>query len=136
MQITAMPAPVRTIVSRLLVAAVICLSLAPPQHVHRAGIEGRTETLVHAHAPQLERARDARNDAALETSHGDHRLAVALSTDATSPSRISMSPDARATRPFVSSPDVTLVALRDTPDPRPHSPPRSVGISRGPPPVL
>jgi hypothetical protein len=123
-------------VSRLLVVAVVCLSLAPPQHVHRAGIEGRSEALVHTHAPQATSARDPWTEGAFENAHGDHRLAVALSHDSTSPDRISISPDAAVTRAAVVSPDVTVAALRDTPDARLHSPPRSVGVSRGPPPAL
>lgn len=133
----AMPATTaRTIVTCFLVPAMVCLSLAPPQHIHRAGIEGRSEALVHAHAPEAASGRDTWTDEALENTHGDHRLAVALSHDSTTASRVSLSADAAVTRAVVVSPEIMIAARRDPSDARPHGPPRPAGTNRGPPPAL
>ena len=130
-----MPASARPIVSSLLVAAVVCLPLVPPQHVHRAGIEGRTEALVHAHAPRLA-ADDLQSGPALETSHGNHGLAVFLSSDYTSSSRVAISLDIAVTSAIGVLSDSVVTALRDTVGASIHGPPRLVGITRGPPPIV
>jgi hypothetical protein len=135
MKSTAMPASARQLVSSLLVAAVVCLPLVPPQHVHRAGIEGRTEALVHAHAPRPA-AHDRHGGLALETSHGNHGLAVFLSSDCTSPSRVAISPDVAVMSAIGALSETVVTALRDTVGASIHGPPRLVGITRGPPPIV
>ena len=130
-----MPVSARPIVSNLLVAAVVCLPLVSPQHDHRAGIEGRTEAHVHAHAPQPAED-DPLRGPALETSHGNHRVAVFLSSDFTSGTRIVISLVVAVTSVIVVLSDIVVTALVDETGPSIHGPPRLPGITRGPPPIV
>jgi len=58
--------------------AIVCLPLLLPEHVHRAGIEGRTVAIVHAHPVTIMGGGDC--GASLGRSHGDHGLAVFLAS--------------------------------------------------------
>jgi hypothetical protein len=60
----------------LLLAALVTLQSARAEHVHPAGIEGRTSSLVHSHLADVAPIGPARAYAA----HGDHRLAIFLSS--------------------------------------------------------
>jgi len=54
--------------------AVLSLQLVRAEHIHPAGIEGRTRSLVHSHLPGSATTGRERAYAA----HGDHRLAIFL----------------------------------------------------------
>jgi hypothetical protein len=58
----------------LLMAALVALQSARAEHVHPAGIEGRTSSLVHTHLVDVAPISRTRAYAA----HGDHRLAIFL----------------------------------------------------------
>jgi len=117
-----------------LACAVVGVSLLPPQHLHRAGIEGRTEPLVHAHPPDQSDAASHFSETALSSGHGDHSLAVVLNGDFTTSSSIAA---------HGSSPVAVATLVLPTSKPGPvlaatgalfiHGPPRLVSITRGPP---
>ena len=114
--------------------AVAGVSLLPPQHLHRAGIEGRTEPLVHAHPPDQSDAASHFSEAALSPGHGDHSLAVLLNGDFTASSSIAAhtsSPGAVATVVLPMSKQGPVLAT--TGAPFIHGPPRLVPVDRGPP---
>ena|SRR5688572_24506178 len=117
-----------------LALAVVGGSLLPPQHLHRAGIEGRTESLVHAHPPDHADAASHFSETALTTGHGDHSLAVLLDGDflASSSSAAHVSPPgAVATVVLPASKPGPVLAT--TGELFIHGPPRLVSVTRGPP---
>ncbi len=118
-----------------ILVAVVSLPLLPPQHLHRAGIEGRTEPLVHAHLTDRSEPPTApAGTPAPSFSHGDHRLAVFLNGDYITP---------EAAGGSVSPPTIVGVITLPLQDgqrvvprrhaQRIHGPPRFVSISRAPP---
>jgi hypothetical protein len=64
---------IRRSVVLLLAISMVSLQMLRTEHVHPAGIEGRTESLVHSHS-LVGKWGDTRARAA----HGDHRLAIFL----------------------------------------------------------
>ena len=120
--------------SVFLACAVVGVSLLPPQHLHRAGIEGRTESLVHAHPPDQSGADSHVSETALSSGHGDHSLAVLLDGDFIASSSIAThasSPAAVGTVVLPTSKQGPVLAA--TGALFIHGPPRLVSISRGPP---
>lgn len=112
---------------------VLCGPLLPREHVHRAGIEGRTTLLAHAH--RLERFASADSDISVAESHGDHSLALFLTTVYDTASR-EVAP--RPVMTMEAAPSVVLhlqtvhgVAAPSTQTT--HGPPRSAWLTRGPP---
>ena len=115
--------------------AVVSLPLLPPQHLHRAGIEGRTEPLVHAHlTDRSEPPPPSSGTTALSFSHGDHRLAVFLNGEYTTPEAAGGPAVPPATVGVISLPllDVQRVVPRRDVH-RIHGPPRFVSVTRAPP---
>ena len=125
----------RSLLTMAVLSAVTSLPLLPPQHLHRAGIEGRTEPLVHVHLTDRSEPSAARSGtSALSFSHGDHRLTVFLNGDYTTPETtvgVALPP---ATSGVVSLPlgDVQRIAPRRHML-RIHGPPRFVSVTRAPP---
>ena len=125
----------RSALTIALLCAVTSLPLVPPQHLHRAGIEGRTEPLVHVHLTDRSKPSTAPSGTtALSFSHGDHRLAVFLNGDYTTPEATVGVAFPPATLGVVSLPlrDVQRVAPRRHVH-RIHGPPRFVSVTRAPP---
>ena len=119
--------PLAVLVALLLFGA----PLLPMQHLHRAGIEGRTDALVHAHGLDVPSARACRT--ALTSGHGDHSRAVFLSGDFTMRSGASVvAPSAASVNltPPVPAEGAVVIA-RDAP--LIHGPPLRASITRGPP---
>jgi hypothetical protein len=118
-----------------ILVAVVSLPLLPPQHLHRAGIEGRTEPLVHAHlTDRSEGPTPPSGTTALSFPHGDHRLALFLNGDCTMREAAGVSGFPPATIGVISRPmrdRQRVVPRRDAH--RIHGPPRFVSITRGPP---
>jgi hypothetical protein len=120
--------------SAIVACTIVVMPLLPPQHLHRAGIEGRTEPLVHAHLLDQADAASHSRESALSSRHGDHSLAVSLNADFTASSSIT----ARA--PSLGG-VATLVLPISTQGPVMaatgalciHGPPPLVSITRGPP---
>jgi hypothetical protein len=123
----------RPMPSALVVLAIVGMPLLPPQHLHRAGIEGRAEALVHAHLPDASDAASGSCETTLISGHGDHRRAVFLNGDFTTPdtAAYAVSPGlvVSITSPALDQEDV-LPASDASPI---HGPPRLASITRGPP---
>jgi hypothetical protein len=66
---------VRGTTAVLVILAVVSLQFARGDHIHPAGIEGRSQALVHNHVIDVSGTGGARAYAA----HGDHGLAIFLS---------------------------------------------------------
>lgn len=64
--------------SVVLIWVMVCGPILPPEHVHRAGIEGRETPLAHAHS--LESFAPAGSDTSIAQSHDDHNLALFLTS--------------------------------------------------------
>jgi hypothetical protein len=125
----------RSALTLAVVWAVMSLPLLPPQHLHRAGIEGRTEPLVHVHfTNHPEPSTPPSGAAARSVSHGDHRLALFLGGDYTTPETSIGGAFLRPTPGVVSQPprDMQRLVLRRNTH-RIHGPPRFVSITRAPP---
>jgi hypothetical protein len=117
-----------------LALAVVGVLLLPPQHLHRAGIEGRAESLVHAHLPDRSDAASHFNETALSSGHGDHSLAVLLDRDfIASSSTVAHVSLAGAVATVVLSTSKPAPVLATTGSLFIHGPPRLVSITRGPP---
>jgi hypothetical protein len=130
------PRFVRFGMSLFLACAVVYLPLLPPEHIHRAGIEGRRAPLVHAH--QLDGpdsgSGDTGTSGSLGVGHGNHGLAIFLSTNYRTVLRFVSPPIALVSAVVPIAPVFCPLGLvhagfvqRD------HSPPRSVWLTRGPP---
>ena len=115
--------------------AVAALPLLPPEHIHRAGIEGRTATLVHAHEDVLDGGgAPASAGAGLRTSHGDHSRAIFLSTQYNSVSRFAPPPLAIVVAAVVAAPAFRIVATAGWLNAQlTHGPPGTTWLTRGPP---
>ena len=111
-----------------------CVPLLPAEHMHRAGIEGRDRPLVHSHPLAAGGLQTAQPDSALVASHGNHDLAVFLSTVYDHSPRFS----SQAPLPAGARADIAPVFRPIGPATlrshhRTHGPPRSVWLTRGPP---
>lgn len=125
----------RFVPTMVVLVAVVSLPLLPPQHLHRAGIEGRTEPLVHAHLTDRSEPPTAPSGTpAPSFSHGNHRLAVYLNGDYTTPEAAGGSAFPPITVGVISLPlaDGQRVVPRRHAH-RIHGPPRFVSVSRAPP---
>jgi hypothetical protein len=112
-------------------ALVVCIPLLPPEHVHLAGIEGRTTALVHSH--ELDGGDVRGSGASLTRSHGDHARAIFLTTvfERTSARVL---PAALHGVAAVIVPILVPVATAHTRvGHRIHGPPGPVWLTRGPP---
>jgi hypothetical protein len=129
-----MACPVRSAFALVAALAVAGLPLLPPEHIHRAGIEGRTTTLVHAHEDVLDGVGAGPAGAGLKASHGDHSLAVFLSTHYNSVSRFAAAPVAVLAGAVVIAPGFRRIApgARVTAQ-LTHGPPGATWLTRGPP---
>jgi len=106
----------------------------PPEHVHLAGIEGRTQVVVHSHTDGG--FASTSSSATLVASHGDHGRAVFLTSVSDRAARQSAHqmwlPTAVALMPAFVEVDVPHTDVRH----RIHGPPGRVWLSRGPPSFL
>ena len=124
----------RFVTMMVVLAAVVSLPLLPPQHLHRAGIEGRTEPLVHAHhTSPSDSMTESPATGAPSISHGDHRLAVFANGDYTTPGHAagSAAPPAAGVS-LLPVLDARSAVLR-TGDHPIHGPPRLASAGRAPP---
>ena len=120
--------------SAAIVLAVVALPVAPPEHLHRGGIEGRLEPLVHAHAWDVADAPPASGCTTLESSHGNHALAFCLSGDlATDSGGVAHTAGPLSTAMAVLTAPVRLGFVRRADACRIHAPPGTVQGTRGPP---
>jgi hypothetical protein len=117
-----------------ILVAVVSLPLLPPQHLHRAGIEGRTKAFVHAHLTDQSGPPTPSGTPALRVSHGDHLLAVFLNGDYLAPEAAGGPAFLPATVGVLAAParEVQRIVPRHHAH-RIHGPPRFVSITRGPP---
>jgi hypothetical protein len=133
-----MPFVLRSGTSVFIALAVAGLPLLPAEHIHRAGIEGRAAPLVHAHfvdGPDTNAApTQAPRSSSFRVGHGNHDLAIFLSTDYNGVSRFASQPSALLTA------IATIVPVFNAIGPthagfvqHAHGPPRSVWLTRGPP---
>jgi hypothetical protein len=120
--------------SVLLTAAIAALPLLPPEHVHPAGIEGRSAPIAHAHAPEWDAIAGGNSSTAtLHAPHGNHAFAIFLSTDYTTASAFTQQPVAIvAAAPVMATMRVLGSAHIGTAQTI-HGPPGSVPVTRGPP---
>jgi hypothetical protein len=130
-----MPLSVRIGLSVVVAVAVACVPLLPPEHVHLAGIEGRTTPLVHAH--YLDGSHPREHGPSFTHSHGDHGLAVFLATVYDNISSFVQLPVALPGIAVIAAPVlVVLGASSGTFVQLTHGPPRSAWLTRGPPSLL
>ena len=119
--------------SAILILALVCGPLLPAAHVHRAGIEGRTGALAHAHASGGEHTAGT-GSAALGTSHGDHARAIFPARDAEASSRAAVPPPAVGASLALTAPALEPSGFAVHEDAhRIHGPPRPPADPRGPP---
>ncbi len=106
--------------------------LLPPQHVHPAGIEGRTAAIIHAHV--VEFGDSARTGTSIGHSHGNHGLAIFLSTVLNSGPETTSAPVLPSEFDAVVVPPLDFVRIVDPIQiERTHGPPGTAWVTRGPP---
>jgi len=106
--------------------------LLPPEHLHRAGIEGRATSIVHAHALQI--LGNAPSGTSLNPPHGNHGLAVFLTTVFHGGSQGLSQPVLLRAASVVTAPSFRLVGLVEGAlIPYSHGPPGTPWLTRGPP---
>lgn len=120
----------------VLVLAVTCLPLLPKEHIHVAGIEGRNKQIVHVHP--VDAAAGGSDVSVLQFHgdqfHGDHGLAIFLTTVYDSVSRFAQAPTVLVATAAVIAPVLqTLGVVQACTVQSAHGPPRSVWLTRGPP---
>jgi hypothetical protein len=115
-----------------LVVTLAALPLVPPEHLHRAGIEGRLAPIVHAHG-WSDAVAATPHGASLTPWHGDHSLAITLNGELTPPSRAMTGVPGLPAAAMIApqSPHRHRFA-RGIDDRRTHAPP-AIRITRGPP---
>jgi hypothetical protein len=115
--------------------AVANVPLLPPEHIHLAGIEGRTATLVHAHEDVIDWVGAAGpRGAGLKTSHGDHGRAIFLSTTYNSNPRVAAQPVALLVSTALAAPAVHSIGITDRFNVQStHGPPGATWLTRAPP---
>jgi len=124
----------RSTVPAIIALALIALPLAPSRHVHRAGIEGRTVPLVHAHQPDGSSAGSRPIGTAWLAHHGDHNRALFLNADFTAPGGAAASAVSPGDVGSVEPPEIERRAIVPGNDASTiHGPPRLASITRGPP---
>jgi hypothetical protein len=133
-----MPSIVRSSLFVVTAFAVTGLPQLPVEHIHRAGIEGRTTALVHAHSSDgadIDQVpATPRGHTSFRVGHGNHDLAIFLSTDYTSVLRVVPQPVAWVNLGAIVSPTFELLgSVHAHPVHWIHGPPGSVWLTRGPP---
>jgi hypothetical protein len=123
--------------SLLVTLAVVWAPVLPPGHLHRAGIEGRTKPLLHAHAlTGADTGGGAvRAGVSFGVPHGNHGLAVFLNLDYGRLPRFVLQPATLVGTVAPPAPAFAVIhtAARDVAETI-NGPPRSVWLTRGPPP--
>jgi hypothetical protein len=115
----------------LAVLLAVC-PLLPPQHIHRAGIEGRTAAIVHAHV--VEFGDSTPTGTSIGHSHGNHGLAIFLSTVFNSGPEPQSPPILLSAFGVVATPPLEFVCVVDPIRiERTHGPPGTAWLTRGPP---
>jgi hypothetical protein len=124
----------RLALSLSLTAAVVSAPILPREHVHLAGIEGRTHVLVHSHADGL--VASSSSAPTLVDSHGDHGRAVFITSMSDRTVRLSADhlvlPAAVSLVPAVTARSARWFDVADSS----HGPPGRIWLSRGPPALL
>jgi hypothetical protein len=115
-----------------LAIAIVCGPVLPPEHVHLAGIEGRTHVVAHSHVDES----FAGPSSSLVASHGDHGRAVFLTSVYDRTARllvphVMLPATALAPPTFVASAAFQGEVVHTI-----HGPPGTVWLSRGPPSFL
>jgi hypothetical protein len=116
-----------------LAAAVVCAPMLPAEHVHLAGIEGRTHVLVHSHG---EDGLVQGSSPTLAASHGDHERAIFLTSTYDRTARLTADHAVLPTTAPVVPIFGTAAALHLDVAHRIHGPPGRIWLSRGPPALL
>jgi hypothetical protein len=122
-------------VTTIAALAVVCVPLLPVEHVHLAGIEGRTQPLVHSHALEADGAPHTESAGqSLVAPHGDHGLAVFLSTVYNGTSRFVPQPALPFDALVTIAPTFRSLGVVHWSGPQTtHGPPGPVWLTRGPP---
>jgi hypothetical protein len=116
----------------VLALALAVFPLLPPEHLHRAGIEGRTTSIVHAHTLQI--LGNTPSGTSFTQPHGNHGLAVFLTTVFHSGPQGPSGPVLLVAASVVIAPTFRFVGLVDGAlIPYPHGPPGTAWLTRGPP---
>lgn len=115
--------------------AVVCVPLLPSEHVHLAGIEGRTQPLAHSHALDgVGAAQTSSQGHSLVAPHGDHGLAVFVSTVYDGTSRFASRPILVVDTVVAVAPTFRSLGLIPSGQPQStHGPPGRTWLTRGPP---
>jgi hypothetical protein len=117
--------------SSLLAVAVTVNAFLPPEHIHLAGIEGRTHSIVHRHS--LERLAPCEHGASI-AAHGNHERALFLSTLYDSVSRfVTQAPAVLETATIILPSLGSLAPIQADDAQRAHGPPGSPCPTRAPP---
>ena len=125
---------VRLGVSVIVALAVGVFPLLPPEHLHLAGVEGRTTAIIHAHQVQI--VDYVPSEPSLIPPHGSHGRAIFLTTvfnsDGQGPSRpvLPLVGSVVAVPQFQFIGVVQAVLIPDA-----HGPPGVTWLTRGPPSV-
>jgi hypothetical protein len=117
--------------SLVLSLVLVASALLPPEHIHPAGIEGRTHSIVHRHslyafgpgplAPSI-------------VAHGSHERALFLTTSYDSAPQFVAQPPALIETPVITTPGLgPLRSFQADDAQRAHSPPDSPCPTRAPP---
>jgi hypothetical protein len=123
---------IRAAAALLVIGGLVWLPARQSAHVHRAGIEGRAEALVHTHA--LGPAAPADAEPSIAAAHGDHQQAIFLTTVYDAAGRATPPAAGDTAVPVTVTPPDTGIRLIPSVSPRhAHSPPRSVQSPRAPP---
>jgi hypothetical protein len=107
--------------------------MLPAEHVHLAGIEGRTHVLVHSHG---EDAVPQGSSPTMVASHGDHGRAIFLTSTSDRTARLTTDHAVLSTTaPVVPMFEAAAVLHLDVAHSI-HGPPGRIWLSRGPPALL
>jgi hypothetical protein len=120
-------------ITALAVALLVALGpLLPEEHVHLAGIEGRTHAIAHSH--WVEESQPAGTVPSFATSHGDHGRAVFLITVYEGAGSHLAPSAAQASSIFVLDPGLPAACTPHAEAaPQIHAPPGRPWLTRGPP---
>jgi hypothetical protein len=121
----------RLALSPILVVGVVLGALLPPEHMHLAGIEGRTHSLVHRHSLT---GYGSDPSATSIAAHGSHERALVMSTFYDSVARVVTHAPAVVNPTIILQPAAgPLEAVQTDDAQRAHGPPGSPCPTRAPP---
>lgn len=114
-------------------AAVFYLPLAPPTHVHRAGLGGRSTPLVHTHQVAARDLAASPADHTLGSAPAGHRDALFLTTQVGNESRFRFDATPGPSPLVVERPPAIGHLPERAASPVVNGPPGRVWLTRGPP---